>query len=177
MHKSKKLLHAKALYDRRRNYRKNPSIYIERSKQYYCKNKARILEKRANDYQQIKLNKTKLRKYRQMQAEKARKYRSKYAERYREQERKRRAQLKLLVLGHYSPGGIPHCSWPGCIMSDVDCLTLDHINNDGAEFRRRVGFLGGVTLYKWLRARGFPDGYQTLCGGHQFKKEILRKRG
>ena len=42
-------------------------------------------------------------------------------------------------------------------------LTLDHINDDGAEVRRNLGTLGGTKLYKWLRDNEWPEGYQVLC--------------
>lgn len=38
-------------------------------------------------------------------------------------------------------------------------LTVDHVNNDGAEHRKT--FNGD--LYKWLIRQGFPDGFQILC--------------
>lgn len=48
-------------------------------------------------------------------------------------------------------------------------LTIDHVNNDGAEHRRSIGEYvgngkgaGGRTL-KWLKDNGFPKGFQILC--------------
>jgi hypothetical protein len=41
-------------------------------------------------------------------------------------------------------------------------LTVDHINNDGAEHRRKIG-AGICSLYWWLKKNHFPDGFQILC--------------
>jgi len=40
-------------------------------------------------------------------------------------------------------------------------LTIDHIENDGACHRRRVGFSTG--FLKWLKRNGYPKGFQVLC--------------
>lgn len=45
-------------------------------------------------------------------------------------------------------------------------MTLDHINNDGAEFRRRISGRrtgAGYITYRWLVLNNFPDGFQVLC--------------
>lgn len=44
-------------------------------------------------------------------------------------------------------------------------LSLDHINNDGAEHRRSIGQngRGGMKVYQWIARNGFPDGFQVLC--------------
>jgi hypothetical protein len=55
-------------------------------------------------------------------------------------------------------------------------LSLDHVNNDGA--KDRVGNLkGGYAFYRWLKTHGFPGEFQTLCHNHQWKKELMRRRG
>ena len=38
-------------------------------------------------------------------------------------------------------------------------LTIDHINNDGAEHRKSIT----SDLYTWLIKNNFPDTFQTLC--------------
>lgn len=88
-----------------------------------------------------------------------------------------RLRLKLAVLSHYSPEGKLKCCWPGCIVDDIDCLTLDHLNNDGAEDRKKTRKDGGCNTYTLIRKNGYPPGFQTLCGSHQLKKEILLRRG
>ena len=65
-------------------------------------------------------------------------------------------------------------------MTDIDMLTLDHINNNGgvdarhAVSRSRTNTSTG--MYTKARKQGFPDGLQTLCANHQLKKETLRAR-
>lgn len=81
------------------------------------------------------------------------------------------AALKLEVLTFYGPEHRLCCSWPGCLIADIDMLSLDHTNNNGAEHRKTV-----KKVYRWVKKQGFPEGFQTLCGGHQFKKEIMHKR-
>ena len=85
------------------------------------------------------------------------------------------ARIKEEVLTHYGKEKTLTCNWPGCLVSDVDMLTIDHIENNGAQHRREMG-RGGVALYCYLKQNNYPVGYQTLCANHQFKKEMLRKR-
>lgn len=46
-------------------------------------------------------------------------------------------------------------------------LSIDHINNDGAEHRRSIkkgnGKRAGLTMYAWLVRNGLPPGFQVLC--------------
>lgn len=86
------------------------------------------------------------------------------------------AERKLKVLTHYSPNEVLGCCWEGCLITDIDMLTLDHINNDGAAHRKEIGSEHSTNMYRWAINNGFPRMFQTLCGGHQLKKEILRKR-
>jgi hypothetical protein len=88
-----------------------------------------------------------------------------------------RVQVKIEVLSHYGPQRKLQCAWPDCEVTDIDMLSLDHINNDGAAERQnghRGG--GGFVTYQRVRKAGFPDGYQTLCHNHQWKKELMRRR-
>lgn len=100
-------------------------------------------------------------------------YRSKHAIRIAKRER----DLKLEVLAHYGLGGRHQCCWPDCGIEDIDVLTLDHINNDGAKDRKQGVRKTGKSWYRNLRKRGYPEGYQTLCANHQLKKEILHSQG
>lgn len=107
----------------------------------------------------------------------ARKNPEKVAEKWRRYAPVRKAinfQIKLQVLAHYGPDGRLCCNWESCEVVDPDMLTIDHVNNDGAEDRRSRG---GKEIYRSLLARGYPEGYQTLCHNHQWKKEMRRRRG
>jgi len=77
-------------------------------------------------------------------------------------------QIKAEVLTYYGNGKLAcvHCGF-----DDVRALSLDHINGDGAE-RRRKGEPMGVMLYRKLRRGEYPQGYQTLCGNCQLIKKF-----
>ena len=86
-----------------------------------------------------------------------------------------RAQLKIEVLSHYGHGKL-QCCWEDCEVCDPDMLTIDHIDNSGAEDRRKGQQYGGTQFYSILKNSGYPEGFQTLCQNHQWKKEMLRRR-
>lgn len=71
------------------------------------------------------------------------------------------ARIKDAVFAAYG-GYVCAC----CGDKEPKFLTLDHVNNDGAAFRRLIAGnrqAAGYTTYRWLAKRGFPDGYQVLC--------------
>jgi len=84
---------------------------------------------------------------------------------------KRSAMAKQMVMAHYGKQGKPMCCWKNCRVADLDCLSLDHINDDGHEEKYR-----GVVFFIKLIKRGYPKGLQTLCWNHQWKKEIFRRK-
>jgi hypothetical protein len=86
------------------------------------------------------------------------------------------AQIKKECLTHYGPDGVLQCSSLGCEVNDLDMLTLDHVNNDGAEDRNNGRNCTGVRLYWVLKSEGYPTGFSTLCCNHQSKKELVRRR-
>ncbi len=49
-------------------------------------------------------------------------------------------------------------------------LSIDHVNNDGAEHRRQAGISTGEQLHRWLKRNGFPEGFQILCMNCQWGK-------
>jgi hypothetical protein len=83
--------------------------------------------------------------------------------------------IKRKVLTHYGRG---KCACVKCGIDDIDCLNLDHINND-AHHRQNNGRVGGEALYKKLMNQNYPTGYQTLCHNCNQKKalEFCRKNG
>jgi hypothetical protein len=85
-------------------------------------------------------------------------------------------ERKKRVLSHYGPAGILQCCSHGCEIRDIDMLTLDHIKNDGAEWRRTMGVRTGDGLYNYLERNNYPDGFQTMCANHQLKKQLLAVR-
>ncbi len=65
--------------------------------------------------------------------------------------------LRMEVLLAY--GGECAC----CREWRYEFLTIDHINNDGAEHRRKIGTDRYHWLYPWLKNQGYPEGFQVLC--------------
>ncbi len=70
---------------------------------------------------------------------------------------KRRQLDREAILNHYGSA----CAY--CNESIKEFLTIDHINNDGANHRMISG--SGYNLYRWLRKNNYPAGFQTLCYG------------
>lgn len=50
-------------------------------------------------------------------------------------------------------------------------LTIDHINNDGAEHRRQTNG-AARNIYRWLEANDYPEGFQVLCMNCNFGKHM-----
>lgn len=61
---------------------------------------------------------------------------------------------KQAVFDHY--GAVCAC----CGEDEPAFLSIDHIDNDGAEHRRTHGYRNN--LYVWLRRNGFPEGFRTV---------------
>lgn len=81
-------------------------------------------------------------------------------------------KVKTKVFTHYAQG-TPKCAY--CGVTDMDILTLDHINNDGSQHRRTIS--GGDKLYRWLIQNDYPKGYQVLCYNCNIKKFRKQQRG
>lgn len=82
---------------------------------------------------------------------------------YNEGSRLKREVVKLEVFTAYGGAVCRHCK-----MQDIRCLTLDHVNNDGASERKRLfgdRSQAGYKMYSYLKKNGFPDRhrYQVLC--------------
>jgi hypothetical protein len=62
---------------------------------------------------------------------------------------------------HYGNG---KCACVKCGNEDIRVLTIDHINGNGAEDRRKTEFKkDSRRLYAWLKRNNYPSGYQCLC--------------
>lgn len=82
---------------------------------------------------------------------------------FRQQESDKTARLNAIlkrdVFNAYG-GYVCRC----CGEMEPKFLSIDHINNDGAEMRKSGKHSrGGVAFYQWLRKSGFPKGFQVLC--------------
>lgn len=90
-----------------------------------------------------------------------------------ERRRRYRMELKVEILTHYGRGKL-RCVTKGCAVTDIDMLTLDHIEDNGAEHRRTLGNKSRV--YRSLKQQNYPEGFQTLCANHQLKKRDSASR-
>lgn len=73
--------------------------------------------------------------------------------------------VKIKVLDAY--GGC--CAVCGII--NPQYLSIDHINDNGAEHRRKIGVSTGSHFYLWLKKHNYPPGYQILCHNHNGAKQ------
>lgn len=85
-------------------------------------------------------------------------------ERMRRQSKESRERLREQILTRYGR------SCTCCGEATPVFLTIDHINGGGLKHMREIG---KRNLWGWLRAQGFPDGYQTLCWNCNAAKGIL----
>jgi hypothetical protein len=106
-------------------------------------------------------NKEELQLYRKEHKEEKKEYNREYYREHgkemKEWNKEYRDKLRLQVLSHYSPELKCQC----CGESHVEFLTIDHINNDGAEHKREIG--GDPYLMNWLIKNNYPEGFQVLC--------------
>lgn len=64
--------------------------------------------------------------------------------------------LKNKIIENY--GGKCKC----CGESNIAFLSIDHINNDGAKHRKKIG--KGASFYFWLKRNNYPkNNFQVLC--------------
>ncbi len=69
------------------------------------------------------------------------------------------AKIRAAVFAAYG-GHVCVC----CGETEPLFLTIDHVDNDGAEMRRNgTHSRGGTAFYQWLKKSGFPPGFQVLC--------------
>lgn len=95
-------------------------------------------------------------------------YKRDWYQKHKKDNNDERRRIKQKVIDHY--GG----SCVVCGITDPDFLTLDHINNDGAEHRRKISGRKsiGFYIYRWLILNDFPKGIQVLCWNHNRMKYL-----
>lgn len=77
---------------------------------------------------------------------------------YNKSNKKRNKQLKERIVNAY--GGKCAC----CGESNIEFLSIDHINGKGNEHRRLLKTKGGTSFYHWLEKNNFPkDNFRLLC--------------
>jgi hypothetical protein len=101
-------------------------------------------------------------KHPEKSAERLRAYRQRNKEALSIRGRQRRQNRKAEAMEAY--GGKCAC----CGEDNLVFLTIDHIDGKGGEHRKamqpkaqRSG--GGDKTYRWLKANGYPEGFQCLC--------------
>jgi hypothetical protein len=90
------------------------------------------------------------------------------------------AKLRLEVFTHYC-GGEPRCQCLGCKTTFIEFLQLDHVIGNGAAHRKENNLgTGGARLWRWVRANGYPEGFQMLCrncNGAKFTRTLCPLHG
>lgn len=76
------------------------------------------------------------------------------------QVRERHKTLRIQALNAYSNNN-PKCSCCGEV--HLEFLAIDHINNDGAEHRRKEKIKSGTMFFRWLYKNKYPQGFRVLC--------------
>lgn len=185
------------MFDQKEYYLKNREELLEKDREYYLTHRdarlvwqhdyyARTREEslaRSAKYRRTHVEETRLREQRYYQSHgvelrknaaewrkrnrlQQSEYHTLWRQEHREQITERHISLQKEVLTHYGGGKL------ACVIcgeSHLACLSIDHVNNNGAAERRSVGY-GGLGFYSLLKSRGFPDGYQTLCMNCQAAK-------
>ena len=80
-----------------------------------------------------------------------------YLEVCRANQKRRRVRLRKEVMAAY--GGKCAC----CGEGHIEFLTLDHINEDGAQRRKNGEPRGGIPFWRWAKKNGYPRDLQALC--------------
>ena len=89
--------------------------------------------------------------------------------RSRNSEANKRSRMKLKIDTFKACGGKCVC----CGETELEFLTIDHVNNDGAQHRRENPKLrGGGALHRWLRDNGYPKEFQVLCCNCNWSKRL-----
>ncbi len=140
------LTHKNEIKKYREEHKEEISEYNkEYSKMYYQENKEQMSQQKKEHYQE---NKEEI-------LQRCKDYHIENRETILSQQSRKRKQIRLQVLSHYSPELKCKC----CGENHYEFLTIDHINNDGAEHRKEIG----GNLYEWLISNNFPEGFQVLC--------------
>ena len=86
--------------------------------------------------------------------------------------KKSRRKVRLKILIQYG-GNPPKCAC--CGEKEIKFLGVDHIKNDGAKHRKKIG--GGSThLYFWLSThKHMPNVFQILCYNCNLSKGFYKK--
>ena len=77
------------------------------------------------------------------------------------QRAEKRLENKVKVMMHYSKGTMKCIC---CGVTGIEFLTLDHIDNNGADHRRQAKTRAGCDFYAWLLKTNYEDeNIQVMC--------------
>lgn len=145
-------------------YQRNKNKIIQRAEQWRKDNPDKVLH---NKREWNKNNKDKLKEYdakvKLLYPDKVKgwQHKANISEGHKQSGIKWRNNLRYDVFSHYCKGE-PRCEC--CGENIIEFLSIDHINNNGAEERKRLGWRGrGKAFYYWLVKNNYPEGYQVLC--------------
>jgi hypothetical protein len=87
-----------------------------------------------------------------------------------ERARQYRKNTRIKCLDYYSN----HTMKCACCQESIfEFLTLDHIQNDGAEQRRKFGERGNFKIMLWAIKNNFPPMFQVLCWNCNCAKHLF----
>lgn len=139
-----------------------------RARLYYNSHKDKC-SKMSADYRNN--NKEKIKKIKRKWHEKNLNYTTDYNKRNKQRIKlfhfNKNQEIRNIVLSRYGK----YCNQ--CEEKREECLTIDHINNDGNTHRKE---LGGINIYPWLIRNNFPSGFQVLCWNCNLSKSIKLRR-
>lgn len=134
-----------------------------RNKRYYEANKSLVLL-RIDEWKRSNPEKYKAAQDQWVKnnREKVRDSANRYARANKQKAHDRWQAMRRMVMDAY---GGPVCAC--CGETIYEFLTIDHMNNDGADHRRAIG----QHLYRWLIENDYPEGFQVLCMNCNYGKQ------
>lgn len=132
----------------------NQTHIKEANKAKYIKNKAKVDARAKTQRERIKSDPVLLAKFREYNRVRSNQRRRNSPE-IREKERLAYVKEKMRIISHYSNENM-NCSC--CKESNIEFLTVDHINGGGHKHRKEI-----KNLYSWLKRNHYPDGFRILC--------------
>jgi hypothetical protein len=93
-----------------------------------------------------------------------------YWDNWEKHNRNRKAIARAQRLRIFENYGGAFCAC--CGEDEYVFLTIDHIENNGAQHKREIGGSGNI-LYRWIIQAGFPSGFQVLCWNCNEAKRFL----
>ena len=133
---------------------------LAQRKKYYYENRRRLLDAH-KEYMQTEKGKA---------AKKRADYKHKHSNKFKLNKQLYRIHLKIISLQIYSNGTM-RCK--NCGFDDIDCLSLDHIHNNGNKLRKQFGYHRDI--HEWVYREHYPSDFQVLCRNCNWKKYMELK--